>query len=86
MYPYKYLRETAQMAGISLPALARDFQAQCKETPTLGREVNRLAWLRSTGQQLQRVKMVGGTRVKSVDSTINLHFSADTPHVMDIRR
>ena len=85
-FTYRYILETAELIGVALPALKRDYDSLCKEQPKLYRDMNRNCWLRQTGQQVQRLPMNQGTQCKSVDTEIAAKFSHDQPHKIEIRR
>lgn len=84
-YNYKYVRETAQIAGIDLPALARDFYSLCTTDPMLKKNVYRMCWLRETGQQIKRLPMTHGTGVQTVDTGVKT-FQNDAPRIPQLRK
>lgn len=70
-YKFDYMEETCQIAGVSLPCEnLKQFEELKADEPSLYRKINRLCWLRETGQQFKRVPMTQGTRIKSVDKVI----------------
>ena len=71
-YKFDYMDETCLMAGVTLPCSnLKQFEEEVRyDDPALYRKVNRLCWLRETGQQFKRVPMTQGTRVETVDTEI----------------
>lgn len=73
-YAFWFVEQVCNDAGYPLPVSnSKEFDSLRLFDPPAYRAINRLCWLRETGQSVARVEMLAGTCVETVDAALEEH-------------